>query len=312
MKVMDKSRQTKLFFVQVLHYLYSGKMEFEDLNLQDTLDLLHLIQFMKMNLFTTLESYLINKIEEGGFSFEKILLHLNVTESSKYSEVLKAMLRYLYHHIKEIADLSEVKYLSSTLLRTFIKYTTDIVSVFGDEGEVYDDEAIYEEEDWEEDDSESEYTVDMVKRYQIEMFKIFVNWLEGNSGCEKEFKGKILKQFSLEGFTNEELITCVRGSSLYSEKEILDSLSKNVRTLEGEIKSTKEDLDNCKKHKIDVENENNRIKNETKKIKLENEKLRDQLNKHKIERNRLNAQIRQFTLDNQKLKGLINSGKGIC
>ena len=144
------------------------------------------------------------------------------------------------------------------------------------------------------------------------MFKIFVNWLEGNSGCEKEFKGKILKQFSLEGFTNEELITCVRGSSLYSEKEILDSLSKNVRTLEGEIKSTKEDLDNCKKHKIDVENENNRIKNETKRIKLENEKLRDQSNKHKIERNRLNAQIRQFTLDNQKLKGLINSGKGIC
>ena len=107
-------------------------------------------------------------------------------------------------------------------------------------------------------------------------------------------------------------MTCVRGSSRYSEKEILDSLSKNVRTLEGEIKSTKEDLDNCKKHKIDVENENNRIKNETKKIKLENEKLRDQSNKHKIERNRLNAQIRQFTLDNQKLKGLINSGKGFA
>ena len=83
----------------------------------------------------------------------------------------------------------------AVLYSTFIKYTTDLVSVFGDEGEVYDDEALYEEEDWEEDDSESEYTVDMVKRYQIEMFKIFVNWLEGNSGCEKEFKGKILKQF---------------------------------------------------------------------------------------------------------------------
>ena len=195
---MDKSRQTKLFFVQVLHYLYSGKMEFEDLNLQDTLDLLHLIQFMKMNLFTTLESYLINKIEEGGFSFEKILLHLNETESSKYSEVLKAMLRYLYHHIEDIADLSEVKYLSSTLLRTFIKYTTDIVSVFGDEGEVYDDEAIYEEEDWEEDDSESEYTVDKVKRHQIEMFKIFVNWLEGIQDVKKNSRERFWNSFSLQ------------------------------------------------------------------------------------------------------------------
>ena len=52
-------------------------------------------------------------------------------------------------------------------------------------GEVYDDEAIYEEDDWEEDDSESEYTVDKVKRHQIEMFKIFVNWLEGIQDVKK-------------------------------------------------------------------------------------------------------------------------------
>jgi len=301
---------TKESMELVLKYLYSGKVEFEELSLKDILDLLHLFEFTKMmDLFSTLETYLINQIGEDGFCPENILLYANVSESSKYYEVTKAMLRFLYKHIKDIVQFSEVEYLSKTLLKTFLKYATDVVCVL-DNNDVFDDEAIYDDEDdypldADENDTKAKENVEKIKRHQIEMFKILVNWLKGNSDCDKEFVDKILEQFSLEGFTNEELVNFVRKSSLYTEKEILDTLSKNVKTLEDEI-------DICKKRQNDAENEMDKVEKETKKIKLENEDLNDKFNKKTIENNKLNGEIKQLKQDYKKLKDKVNIGKGVA
>merc|ERR1712126_762707 len=151
-------------------------------------------------------------------------------------------------------------------------------------GAIYDDEDDYPL-DTEENDTDEK--VEKIKRHQIEMFKILVNWLKGNSDCDKEFIDKILEQFSLEKFTNEELVNFVRKSSLYTEKEILDTLSKNVRTLEDE-------MDTYKKRKNDAENEMDKVEKETKKMKLENEKMNDKFNKKTIENNKLNGEIKQL------------------
>merc|ERR1712126_173230 len=169
-------------------------------------------------------------------------------------------------------------------------------------GAIYDDEDDYPL-DTEENDTDEK--VEKIKRHQIEMFKILVNWLKGNSDCDKEFVDKILEQFSLEGFTNEEIINFVRKSSLYSEKEILDTLSKNVKTLEDEI-------DICRKRQNDLEKEMDKVEKETKKIKLENENLNDKFNKKTIENNKLNGQIKQLRQDCQKLKDQVNTGKGVA
>ena len=68
----------------VLRYLYTGKMEYEDLNLREYLDLLWLLKTMELlDLFSTIEKYLIENIREETYSFEKLLL------TASYSEQLE-------------------------------------------------------------------------------------------------------------------------------------------------------------------------------------------------------------------------------
>ena len=326
----------------VLNYLYSGRMEFKDSSFKEILDLLQLFKFLMMDLFSTLETYLINKIiEDEGFSFEKILLHASISESCNYEKVSNAILAYLHDHLEDISELPEVKYLSSSFLQKLIKYTKVVVNRQGDttnensncddaedeeqvtdeenepedeENESRDEENESEDEDNEsenehkdeenkhEDDDEADENeeenlnenLNKKKGEQIYSFKIFVNWLKGNSDCEKEFKGKILKHFSLEGFTNKELITCVRSSSLYFETEILDTLSKNIRALEDEHMKLKEDYMYCSKRANDFQASAESLKKEIENAKMNNDKLK------------------KTQLENEKMKDQIKTGKGFA
>merc|ERR1711915_527969 len=78
------------------------------------------------------------------------------------------------------------------------------------------------EDEVENDKEDSDY--ELLEYCHIELFKFFVNWLSGNPDCDNDFKAKILVNFDLAKFTSDELITHVRQSSLYSDKDILDVL----------------------------------------------------------------------------------------
>jgi len=225
----------------VIKYWYTGKMEYDSLSLKDTLDLLQLLEFLEEEeLFSDIESFLLEKLEEGNFSLEKILLSANVCEDLKFKKITNAMLNNICDLLEDVVKLPEVKYLSSTLLEMVI---CDKRWIIDDENEEIEDEEV------ENDKEDSEY--ELLEYYHIELFKLLVNWLSGNPDCDNNFKAKILINFDLVRFTSDELTTHVRQSSLFSDKDILDALGQKIPILTEKIETLENQKKNFEKKKND-------------------------------------------------------------
>ena len=101
----------------VIKYLHTGKMEYKDFTLKEILDLLKLLEFMgEENLFSAVEEFTLNQIRNKEFSHEKILLMASTSEKFKFVHITRGILHLIRDDIEEIADLPEVKYLTSSLL----------------------------------------------------------------------------------------------------------------------------------------------------------------------------------------------------
>ena len=62
-------------------------MECESLSMKDLLDLLKLLELMEeMELFTDIENFLIQKLQKGELTIEKLLISANVCEESKFKK----------------------------------------------------------------------------------------------------------------------------------------------------------------------------------------------------------------------------------
>ena len=58
----------------VIKYLHTGKMEYKDFTLKEILDLLKLLEFMgEENLFSAVEGFTVDKIQNQEFTHEKLL-----------------------------------------------------------------------------------------------------------------------------------------------------------------------------------------------------------------------------------------------
>ena len=191
---------TKEAMEMVIRYLYTGKIEYSDMTFKESLDLLNLLKTMEMSLFETIESFTLNKIKEGAFSTEKLLLMASASDKLKLENIISGILQYLDDNIKEASDLPEVKYLTTSLLEALL--------------------------------TRSESNIEPLN--YIYKFHTLVNWLACNQGCQQEIKEKLVNIFKLEHFTCSELSNCVRKSSLYSDSDILDVLGGKLATLEME------------------------------------------------------------------------------
>ena len=210
----------------VIKYLHTGKMEYKDFTLKEILDLLKLLEFMgEENLFSAVEEFTLNQIRNKEFSHEKILLMASTSEKFKFVHITRGILHLIRDDIEEIADLPEVKYLTSSLLEKII-LLHDLLD--GDD-DVEDDTDDADKESGNDDNGvrvENEEKVDTAN--YIDKFKTFMNWLSGNQNCSQEFKEKMVNLFKLEHFTSSELSTCVRQSSLYSDSELMDVLREKI------------------------------------------------------------------------------------
>merc|ERR1712198_65593 len=83
-------------------------------------------------------------------------------------------------------------------------------------------------QDYYEDDNDHD-----IERF-FSRFETLASWLESNEVKEKA-KKTLLSYFDLERFTNNQLMSSVRKSKLFSESSILDVLSKSVTNLEDQI-----------------------------------------------------------------------------
>ena len=212
-------------------------MECDSLTLKDILDLLRLLELMEeKELFADVENFLLKKLRNGESTLEKVLLSANVCENSNFKKISNEILDLICENIEDIENLPEVKYLSSTFLEMLINDRRWANVDGGDEESnrsIEKDKSIKGEgneikgyEEGENAFEESEY--ELLIHHQIEVFKMFVNWLSGNPDCDSDFKARILNIFELDRFTSDELATFVRNSSLYSDKDLFDALAQKT------------------------------------------------------------------------------------
>jgi len=217
---------TKEMLELVIKYLYTGKMDFETLSLKDLLDLMNLLKFLDLEVSSEVEKFTKEKIEAGDFSLEKLLILSSTAEAYKFDDIVNAIQAYLEENISDIPRLPEVKYLSCDTL------------------------------DWLVQDYYEDYDNDHDIERFFSRFETLASWLESNEVKEKA-KKTLLSYFDLERFTNNQLMSSVRKSKLFSESSILDVLSKSVTNLEDQIGKLTEEKQTCssKLEKIEAEND---------------------------------------------------------
>jgi len=217
---------TKEMLELVMKYFYTGKVNFEELSLKDLLDLLHLLEFFDLELFEKVENFTTNKIEEGGFSCEKLLILSCTAETYKFDSIKNEMINYLDNNISDVSKLPEIKYLS-------YEFLVDLIEEIESQGENHNNEAF------------------------LPRFEIVTSWLDANHEVDEELKEKLLSMFDLKRFTNQQLTSSVRNSKLFPESVIFDVLSQSVANLEDKLEKLEEGKKaSCKQlKKIEAENE---------------------------------------------------------
>jgi len=211
---------TKEMLELVMEYLYTGKMNIEKLSLRDLLDLLNLLQFLEFEIFSEIKEFTKKKINDGGFSFEKLLILSGSAEAHNFSEINDLMLNYLDLNISDVSKLPEVKYLSSDSLENLIR-KKEIDN--NNDADDYNNERIFPR------------------------FETLASWIRSRSNeVNEDLKLKFTSMFDLKKFTSQQLTSSVRKSKLFSETSILDVLAHSVINLEEKVKK----LENKEKERI--------------------------------------------------------------
>jgi len=192
---------TKEMLDLVIKFFYTGKMDFGSLGLKELLDLLNLLRFFNLKVFTDVEEFTRGKIKEGCFTFEKLLILSSTAEAYQFDDIIVLMLNYLDLNISEVSKLPEVKYMSIDFLEALIQ----------DEEEVACNNATF-----------------------YSRFITFTSWVTNNE-INEELKGRLISIFDLKKFSNQQLTSTVRSSKLFTESSILDIVSQSVMNLENNL-----------------------------------------------------------------------------
>jgi len=191
----------------VIQFFYTGKMIFESLSLKELFDLLCLLQLFESKVFTVVENFTRNQINEDSFSLQDLLMLSRTAEDYNFEEIISSMIKCFKSKIDEVSRLKEVKNLSSNFLKA-------LVHINGEDAK----NGLY-----------------------FTKFEIVTTWLESNK-ISQDLKTKILSNFDLRNFTNQQLTSTVRKSKLFSDSSILDVLSNSILNLENKFEEQKQML----------------------------------------------------------------------
>jgi len=218
-----KMPYSKAVLDKVIIYLYSGKMDCEDLALRPLMDLLELLKLMNLSTkFSELVDFTVTKIKYQctfvkGWSFclpkkgktfplSDCLKSLDDSSKLGLEKVEETLLELLVENLREISQTKEVGVLSETMMTVLIQFPSPFSSP-----------------------------------QTIHRFRTFVTWLSTNS-MNTDSKDELLKMFNFEDFTFEELLSDVRKSGLYSTDQVMERMVQLFQGKVDELKNTKEEL----------------------------------------------------------------------
>ena len=181
------------------------------------------------------ELFSLKKINDGGFSLEKLLLLSSMAGARGLNQVVSSMLNYLEENINDVAKLPEVQYLRSDFLEQLIDGKREKLSVIqsglNDSG------------------FQQSFSADDERHFP--RFVMMTTWLSSRNDVDLSLQYRWLTMFELKRFTNQQLTTTVRESKLFSESSILDVLGQSVKNLEEKVDKLEEDkLSNKRKFEV--------------------------------------------------------------
>ena len=191
---------------KLITYLYSGKMDCEDLtlgSLLELMDLLNLTNFPKV--YGAVEKFTKSKILKGAFSFPDCLRSLDQSSRLGLETVMESSLTHLGRNFAHFSKDEAVGTLSGYMLARLLEEKRK------------------------------------VKGQTIVRFRTLVTWLSFN--VEADMKENLLELINLDHFTVEELASDVRKSGLYDKDRIIERMEKLYRTeMEAREKKHKKEL----------------------------------------------------------------------
>merc|ERR1719397_2337307 len=116
-----KMPYSKAVLDKVIIYLYSGKMDIEDLALKPLMDLLHLLNLMNLTSeFDSLEDFILTNIRKVTFPLTDCLKSLDYCSELGSQKVGETMLEVLGHNFWIISKFEEVKALTEAMITNLL------------------------------------------------------------------------------------------------------------------------------------------------------------------------------------------------
>ena len=166
-------------------YLYSGKLDCDQMSLRALMDLLELFNLMNLSAeYEKVESYTLKNIKKEKFNLSDCLKDLEDSSNLGLKNVGEYLLAHLGENFNRISQLKEIGFLSEGLLIRLLEEKKQFSDV------------------------------------TILRFKTFVTWLKVNS-MDDDMKVEVLQTLDFNHFTTKELASDVRKSGLYQIEQII-------------------------------------------------------------------------------------------
>ena len=191
---------------RVVHYIYSGDMDMEKIGFERLLEIMNISKMLLMrtdSLFNSLEAHIISIISQQWTTILDVLRGFILVERYCLDSLRKHIVNDIYTSIPKFAwNIIHMQHasISATLQQFKFEMIKEIL--------------LYE---YDPADTTVRKGRAPSSKNRLQFFQV---WYSGNKDCKAEEKKMILDSINLDEFTGEELLTKVKESGLFSDKEI--------------------------------------------------------------------------------------------
>ena len=188
---------------RVVHYIYCGDMDMKQIGFERLLEILNISKMLLLktdSLFNSLEAHIVFIISKTTI-LEKLFRGFILVERYCLDSLRKHIVKQIYTSIPSYA-WNIIRYASSSATLQQFKF------------EMIKEILLYEYDP-------ADPTVRKGRAPSSKKrLRFFQVWYDGNKDCRAEEKKMILDSINLDEFTGEQLLTVVKESGLFSDKEI--------------------------------------------------------------------------------------------
>ena len=245
---VDLSHCSKLIMEKIVNYLFSGKIEFQDLSLTELIKMMNMASMLLLDeLLTGLQVFVLGFLSDTGVncgSIPDLVEGLILVEQFKLVKIKENLVIELYRSLMDVPHLPDVVKNSGAFKRLPVNLLKDVLFcvTWCCEGDVPS------------------------TKNELDAFMF---WLSDNEIGEGD-KMEIAKHFEfyLQEFTAEELLTDVKKSGLFSMKMIDDRVMEILQEKDRKLKAKDETITKKRKEVDILKEENKKLKKDLAKEKL--------------------------------------------